>query len=80
MKVVKAEAGVLVVELSRRNLQALLAKLDGHPPDSYCTLMKQGVMVKAVENEAHYSEYAPGELHEATADAITAAESQGAGA
>ena len=26
------------ITLSERNLRALLAKLDGHPPDSVCTI------------------------------------------
>lgn len=45
--------------LSRRNLRSLLAKLDGHPPDSACTIQggveAWGYFVKAEEDEAHYA-------------------------
>ena len=48
------------VALSRRNLKALLAKLDGHPPGSAKTLsypMANGdvLWVTAEEDDAHYS-------------------------
>jgi hypothetical protein len=40
---VRAEVGEkdIVVVLSRRNLLALLAKLDGQPADSACTVFRQ---------------------------------------
>lgn len=69
MKVVPGTGGTMVgVELTRRNLTALLAKLDGNPPDSACTLTDSTgtVYVKAVENAEHYSDRAPGVLHDAT--------------
>jgi len=56
--------GNILVELSRRNLETLLAKLDDE--DSERTLMRysddlsQVVCVTAVENEAHYSDREPG--------------------
>lgn len=54
------------LELTRRNLETLLAKLDD--PNSRRTLIKwedpedgdAHIEVVAVENEAHYSERAPG--------------------
>lgn len=54
------------LELTRRNLQALLDKLDD--PRSAATLGKTGehegyIFVKAVEDEAHYSDRAPGEVY-----------------
>lgn len=48
------------VELSRRNLEVLLAKLD--MPDSHRTIEKDGVYVTAVENVEHYADREPGEM------------------
>ena len=42
--------------LSRRNLLALLAKLDGHPPDSNCAILGQGILVRAEEDDVHYAD------------------------
>lgn len=58
----------ITVELTRRNLETLLAKLDGNPPDSLCTIAKGEpsygwVYVRAVENEAHYSDRPAGRMH-----------------
>lgn len=56
-----------VLELSRRNLQALLDKLDD--PLSVRTLASPGwpgepvIHVKAVEDEEHYSDRAPGVVY-----------------
>lgn len=45
--------------LSRRNLLSLLAKLDGHPPDSACIIQggsdAWGYFVKAEEDDVHYA-------------------------
>lgn len=51
------------VELTRRNLETLLAKLDDEA--SSRTLVSPGdrVRVRAVENEAHYSERGPGVVY-----------------
>lgn len=56
------------VELTRRNLKSLLAKLDGHPPDSMCTLVDPDnkIAVKAVEDAAHYADRSPGPMHDDT--------------
>ena len=72
MRYIPGYDGLPCVELSRRNLLALLAKLNGSPPDSACTLIDSdhNIMVKAVENAAHYSHRAPGMLHEDTQEAI----------
>lgn len=47
------------VILSRRNLKTLLAKLDGHPPNSACAIGggidAPGLWVIAEEDEAHYA-------------------------
>lgn len=56
-----------VLELSRRNLQALLDKLDD--PLSARTLISPGmpgepmILVKAVEDSEHYKTRAPGEVY-----------------
>ena len=48
------------VVLSRRNLLSLLAKLDGHPPGSACTIGggtdAPGLWVMAEEDEKHYAD------------------------
>ena len=51
------------LELTRRNLTTLLDKLDD--PISRRTLMDPDgqILVKAVENEEHYSDRAPGEVY-----------------
>jgi len=55
--------GVPTVELTRRNLEALLAKLDD--PLSERTLINGSgtIAVKAVPDEEHYSDRAPGEVY-----------------
>lgn len=52
--------GLPTVELTRRNLQTLLAKLDD--PSSARTLIDPDwiIAVKAVEDEAHYETRPPG--------------------
>lgn len=59
------------VELTRRNLEALLVKLNGHPPNSACTIMNDGWRVKAVENAAHYADRPAGVMHDETEVAIS---------
>lgn len=56
------------LELTRRNLEVLLAKLDD--PYSQRTLMKsddendqEAIFVTAVENDQHYSDRLPGEVY-----------------
>lgn len=63
MKLVKIEydsGPVLLLELTRRNLETLLAKLDD--PHSVRTLVcgDGSWIVRAVENEMHYSDRPPG--------------------
>lgn len=67
------------VYLTRRNLLALLSKLDRNkttPNSSHCTLIKQDVLhpkytmtecvrVMAVEDEAYYTDREPGDVHPA---------------
>ena len=52
-----------VLELTRRNLESLLAKLDD--PLSARSLIDpdRRIMVRAVENTEHYSNRAPGEVY-----------------
>lgn len=59
------------IVLSRRNLQVLLAKLDGHPADSACTIYKDGFYVKAEEDADHYGDRLPGEMHPETEARLT---------
>jgi hypothetical protein len=59
MKVLHGEH---VIELTERNLRALLAKLAGHPPNSACTIYKDGWCVRAVSDAAHYVDRRPGEV------------------
>lgn len=70
----KLEADGTIV-LSRRNLLALLTKLDGHPPNSHCMIEggyeARGVVIRAEEDEAHYSERPAGEMHPDTEERIT---------
>lgn len=56
------------LELTRRNLMALLAKLDD--PLSYRTLMdgEDQIYVRAVEDVEHYSDREPGVMYMPTAD------------
>jgi len=60
----------VAVTLSRRNLRSLLAKLDGHPPDSFCTIVKDTargrLIVRAVEDEVAYRDDRCGIMHPAT--------------
>jgi hypothetical protein len=60
---VKHVPGEHRIELTRRNLEVLLAKLDD--PASARTLCDgtTGFAVTAVENEAHYANRAPGEVY-----------------
>lgn len=52
-----------VVELTRRNLQALLDKLDD--PASARTLLDPDhqIMVRAVEDDIHYHDRPPGDIY-----------------
>lgn len=54
---------VATLELTRRNLRALLAKLDD--PRSARTLISPcgRLAVRAVEDEQHYADRAPGEVY-----------------
>lgn len=56
-----------VVELTRRNLETLLAKLDD--PASRVTLIDpyDRIAVRGVENDAHYSDRSPGIVYMPTA-------------
>jgi hypothetical protein len=58
------------IELSRYNIEVLLAKLDGNPPNSACTIGKDDWWVKAVEDHEHYTENPPGEMHPDTVNAL----------
>lgn len=53
--------------LSRRNVESLLAKLNGHPVNSACTIGRDGAWVRVEEDDVHYADReAPGRMHPAT--------------
>lgn len=60
--------------LSRRNLVSLLAKLDGHPPESFCRIQggdeALGWTISAEPDEIHYADRMAGAMHPATEEAI----------
>jgi len=76
------QGNVTIVVLSRRNLLSLLAKLDGFPKNSRCTIVAphsvghdkyNRVAVKAEENDPHYAyetrgtaKNRPGDMREET--------------
>ena len=68
------EGGHPVVVLSRRNLLSLLAKLDGHPPMSTCTLIggdeAPDIRVRAQEDDIHYAKRPAGPMHPDTEERI----------
>lgn len=71
MRVVDVSGGFVRIELTRRNLRSLLAKLDGHPPNSACTIISPDdhevtVVVTAVEDVKHYGSRRPGAMIEDT--------------
>jgi hypothetical protein len=68
MRIERQNDGLVRVYLSRRNLKALLAKLDGNPPLSFCTLLSsdETFAVTAEENEEHYA-------HPSRGDAVNVA-------
>jgi hypothetical protein len=67
VKVISAENGRAHIELTRRNLTALLQKLDAGESRSDCTLVKQDDLgmiglVTVVEDDAHYSDRPAGPM------------------
>lgn len=61
--------GLPRVVLSKRNLLALLSKLE--MPGSACTIVKDGVYVSSEPDEEHYQGRTPGEMHPLTEVAIS---------
>lgn len=80
MKMIRHEpSGKIEVILSRRNLEAMLAKLNGHPPNSGLTALGSrddapGLILRVEENEPHYAHRGgvAGEVHPETEAAIEA--------
>lgn len=72
MKVVRhPDLHAITIELSRRNLESLLAKLNGNPPNSACTIGgESGIWIRAVENEEHYADRPAGPMHPDTERAV----------
>ena len=63
MKYIDNEDDYPILELTRRNLESLLLKLDD--PQSARTLIDpdRRIMVRAVENQEHYSGRDPGVIY-----------------
>ena len=68
MKYVPSSIDSPTIELTRRNLTTLLAKLGD--PHSRKTLWNDGFYVRAVEDEEHYGDRPPGEIRMPSEDAI----------
>lgn len=82
MELRRADSEVVEVVLSRRNLRALLAKLDGHPAGSSCTLVREMgdgrlLVLSAEEDGVHYRDRPPGATAAATESALRGAQTQG---
>jgi hypothetical protein len=63
MNLVRNENGMTIVELSRKNLEGLLAQLDDGATDAQIMRAPQGggmLIVTARENDAHYRHRASG--------------------
>lgn len=63
---VELENNGTTIVMSRRNLETLLAKLDGNPPDSACEIgapiIYGNFWVKAEENGPHYAHESRGDV------------------
>ena len=78
MRLDRADDEVVEIALSERNLHTLLAKLSGHPPNSACTILRQGspyealLVVRAEPDSFHYGSrgYGPGEMDAQTEETI----------
>lgn len=66
MRIETGDDGVVVLTLSRRNLRALLSKLDW--PESARTLVSpdRDFIVRAEEDDVHYAGRTPGPMHPRT--------------
>jgi len=68
MRVDSIKGTSVYVTLSRRNLMALLAKLDGYPVSSECEIARHQdnfgwFSVKAEEDDVHYNGRVAGPMH-----------------
>lgn len=85
MKTTVHADGHITLRVSRRNLLTLLAKLDGNPPDSACTILGPIVWpattLIAEEDDVHYNDAdrvtvvgdnRPGEMHPVTEATLAA--------
>lgn len=67
--------GTIRIVLSRRNILSLLAKLDGYPKDSRCTIMggddAKGVEVAIEEDNVHYYDRPAGQMIAETEERTT---------
>jgi hypothetical protein len=85
MRLDRVDGSVVQVTLSRRNLLALLAKVDGHPAVSSKAIIFPGtdneptLVVLAASDETHYGRRSCGPMHPATEAWIRAFERRGGG-
>lgn len=63
MKYIENEGDYPILELTRRNLQALLDKLDDPLSNRTLTDPDRQIMVRAVEDQEHYADRAPGPVY-----------------
>lgn len=63
MRAMRREGYVVGIELTRRNLEILLLKLDDPASAREIRDGETGFAVKAVENDEHYADRAPGEMY-----------------
>ena len=68
MRIERVEGKIVSVVLSRRNLRALLIKLD--TPESACAIYKDYVYLRAEEDADHYIDREPGPMHPDTEAAL----------
>lgn len=76
MKMHRFADGKIEVVLSRRNIEVMLAKLNGHPPDSLLTALgggeAEGLILRVEENDIHYGDRPYGRAHPDTEAAVAA--------
>lgn len=61
--IAKTEAGMPMLELTRRNLQALLDKLDDPASARMIVAPGREIAVRAVEDSEHYCDREPGVVY-----------------
>lgn len=70
MKYISRHMGLPTLELTRRNLETLLAKLDDPASARELIDPENKIIVKAVENDEHYANRRPGVVYMPTSDTL----------